>query len=262
MSIKGQIKSLLGHLIITSKFHALSLRDFGPVIAFHRISKTPTKDSLTYDLDSFKDFCTFLSCNFHVVPLTKILEKLKNGESFQQEIAITFDDGYRNNHELAAPVLKTMNLPATFFVTTQFIGTEIVPWWDIELGVCLEWMTWDQVRELHRLGFEIGSHTRTHADLGKVSKEEALNELVNSRKELEEQLSAPVSLFAYPYGRRDNMTEENRELVKVAGYSCCCSCFGGLNARGADPFILQRIPISNWYQSPHDFAFQLAMRRV
>jgi len=262
MSTKGQLKSLLGHLMIRSKLYALTLHDFAPVIAFHRISITPTKDSLTCDLKSFKNFCTFLSCNFHVVPLTKILEKLKNKESFTQEIAITFDDGYQNNYELAAPVLKTLNLPATFFVTTRFIGTEFVPWWDIEMGVRLEWMTWDQVRELHRLGFEIGSHTQSHVDLGKASKEEALDELLNSRKDLEEKISAPVTLFAYPYGRRDNITEDNRKLVKSAGYSCCCSCFGGLNPRGADPFYLKRIAISNWYQSPHDFAFQLSMRRV
>jgi peptidoglycan/xylan/chitin deacetylase (PgdA/CDA1 family) len=262
MSTKGHIKSLLGHLVIRSKLYALSLHDFAPVIAFHRISKTPTKDSLTYDLKSFKDFCTFLSSNFHVVPLTKILEKLKNGEPFKHEIAITFDDGYQNNFELAPPVLKALNLPATFFITTRFIGTEFVPWWDINLGVRLEWMTWDQVRELHRLGFDIGSHTQNHVDLGKVSKEVALNELVKSRKDLEEQISSPVTLFAYPYGRRDNITPDNRELVRVAGYLCCCSCFGGLNKRGTDPFHLQRIPISNWYHSPHDFVFQLTLHRV
>jgi len=262
MSIKKQLKSPLGHLIILSNLHVMTLNDSAPVIAFHRISKKTTNNSLTYGLKNFKDFCTFLSCNFHVVPLTKILEKLKNKESFEKEIAITFDDGYQNNYELAVPVLQELNLPATFFVTTKFIGTTHIPWWDRELGVRLDWMTWDQVRELHRLGFEVGSHTQNHVDLGWVSKEEAFNELANSRKDMEEQISSPVTLFAYPYGGKHNMTPDNREVARVVGYSCCCSCFGGINKRETDPFHLQRIPISNWYQSPQDFAFQLTMRRV
>ncbi len=259
---KGLIKTLFGHFIFRSHLHVFSLREFVPVLAFHRISKASPRDGLTFGLNEFTSFCTFLSRNFRVISLTAILEKLKNGGSFRDELAITFDDGYEDNHDLAAPVLKALNLPATFFVATQYIGNDIDSWWDKKQGVRRKWMTWDQVRALHQMGFEIGSHTRTHADLGKVPDEQALNELVGSRIELEEHLSAPITLFAYPYGGPRNITDNNRDLVRVAGYSCCCSCFGGLNDGGTDPFRLRRIPISNWYQSPHDFGFQLSMHRV
>ncbi len=262
-SINKIVKSLLGRIAFNTRLHVLTLREVVPVLAFHRISKDPSdEDSLTYGLEDFENLCAFLSRYFHVVPLGHILKKLEDGASFDRELAITFDDGYRDNHDLAAPVLKERNLPATFFVTTRYIGTEHVPWWYAKQRVHREWMNWEQVESLHRMGFEIGSHTMTHIDLGSASEEDALRELVNSRTELEQRLSSPVTLFAYPYGWEDKITEQNRELVKLAGYSCCCSCFGGLNAKGTDPFHLRRIPISNWYRSPHDFGFQLAMHRV
>jgi len=110
--------------------------------------------------------------------------------------------------------------------------------------------------------FEIGSHTCTHVDLSKVSATDTWNELSNSRAKLEHQLSAPISLFAYPYGRQDNISEENRALVKTAGYNSCCSCFGGMSSSGDDPYFMLRIPISSWIRSPYFLGFELALRRL
>jgi peptidoglycan/xylan/chitin deacetylase (PgdA/CDA1 family) len=197
-----------------------------------------------------------------VVPLRDLVEKLGAGRSVGRELAITFDDGYRDNFENAAPVLEQLSLPATFFVVTQWIDTDIVPFWDEQRGVRHPWMTWADARALHRRGFEIGVHTRTHADLGKVSGGDAREEIFGARLDLERQLGAPATSFAYPYGRRDNFTEANRELVRAAGFHCCCSAFGGINLRGTDPFHLRRIPISEGYASPHQFGFDLAFGRT
>ena len=156
-------------------------------------------------------------------------------------------------------MLEKLSLPATFFVVTRWIGTDIVPWWDSQQGVRHPWMTWDQVRSLHRKGFDVGAHTRTHVDLGQVADGEAREEILGARLELERQLGAPVDLFAYPYGGRDHLAEANRDLVKAAGFRCCCSCFGGINASGTDPFRLGRVPISPWYASPHHLGLELAL---
>jgi peptidoglycan/xylan/chitin deacetylase (PgdA/CDA1 family) len=190
------------------------------------------------------------------------VEKLERGERLDRELAVTFDDGYRDNFDLAAPVLEKLSLPATFFVVTQWMGTDIVPWWDGERAVSHPWMTWDQVRALHRKGFDVAPHTRTHADLGRISGEEARREIVEARRELEEQLGFAADLFAYPYGRPDQLSEANRALVKAAGFRCCCSCAGGINGTGADPFSLQRVPISAWHRSPHQFGFEVALGRT
>ena len=70
-------------------------------------------------------------------------------------LSITFDDGYLDNYEIAAPILREVGLSATFFVTTNFIGSEFVPFWDSDLPQQPGWMSWKQVRELADHGFEI-----------------------------------------------------------------------------------------------------------
>jgi peptidoglycan/xylan/chitin deacetylase (PgdA/CDA1 family) len=122
-------------------------------------------------------------------------------------------------------------------------------------------MTWDHVRSLHRRGFDIGAHTRTHADLGSVNAGEAQEEILGGRRELETQLEASVDLFAYPYGQQNNLVDSNRALVKGAGFRCCCSCFGGVIAPGTDPFHLTRVPVTSWYPYPEQFGLDLALGR-
>ena len=48
-------------------------------------------------------------------------------------MSITFDDGYRDNHEIAAPILKDLGLHSTFFITSGYIESNVVPFWDKEL---------------------------------------------------------------------------------------------------------------------------------
>ena len=258
---KGVVKSLVGRMVFGSRLDRVLLDDSALVVAFHRVNDT-LQDGLTCDVATFARYCEFFARHFRVVSLTEVVNKLRAGEQCNRELAITFDDGYRDNYENAAPILQRMNLPATFFVVSRFVGTDIVPWWDEHLAVRQSWMSWEQVAGLHRAGFEVGSHTSSHVDLGQVPAEQAWPEIVQSRAELEERLGAPVTLFAYPYGDANRMTEKHRAFVQEAGYRCCCSCFGGLNARDTDPFRLRRIPVSSWYRSPYDFGFQVAARRA
>jgi hypothetical protein len=98
-------------------------------------------------------------------------------------------------------------------------------------------------------------------DLGKVSGSQAYDELRGARLDLEERLGAPIELFAYPYGGRNNLKEGNRELVKAAGFRCCCSATGEVTTSQTDPFRLGRVPISPWYESTHHFGLEVALRR-
>jgi peptidoglycan/xylan/chitin deacetylase (PgdA/CDA1 family) len=118
-------------------------------------------------------------------------------------------------------------------------------------------MTWRQVADLHRAGFEIGAHTRTHVDLGQITGEHALEEIVGSRRDLENKLAVKATSFAYPYGRPNQLTEANRALVKQAGFESCCSCYGGTNDGMTDVYALLRIPIGAWHTSPFEFAYEV-----
>jgi len=255
----ARIKSVLGRAILASPLDRVLLGNTAVVVAFHRVTEAPGSDSLSVSAQTFERYWQFFDRHFRVVSLEDLVDKLARGLRLDHELAITFDDGYRDNFENAMPVLQKLSLPATFFVVSDWIGTDVVPWWDRQQGFRYPWMTWEQVRSLHRQGFEIGGHTRTHVDLGAVPEIQAAEEIVGVRRELEQRLGSAVDLFAYPYGRRDNIVEANRALVETAGFRCCCSCYGGINQPGTDPFHVARIPITPWYGSPGQLAFEAAL---
>ena len=160
-------------------------------------------------------------------------------------------------------MLAEHGLPACFFVGTEFIGSQRQPWWDEELAIRAEWMTWEQLRSLHAQGFEIGAHTMNHVDLGKpLDGDRAFEEIMGSRQRLEKELGTRIDYFSYPYGRRDQMTDENREAVRRAGLLCCLSAYGGDVKVGDDPHYLQRSPISSWHRSPYEFGFDSLFGRL
>jgi peptidoglycan/xylan/chitin deacetylase (PgdA/CDA1 family) len=260
--MKRSIKSLAGRVLFSSRLDGRLLGDAGVIVAFHRVHDgAPPDDGLTVSVDVFARYCRFFQRHFRVVPLRELVARLERGVPLERALVITFDDGYRDNFENAAPALAALGLPATFFVVSRWIGTDVVPSWDRDRGVRHPWMTWDQVRALHRAGFEIGVHTRTHVDLGRVAAPEAQQEILGARLELEGHLGTAVESFAYPYGGRYDLSPDSREAVRAAGLRSCCSCFGGVNTSGTDPFHLRRIPISSWYASPHQFGFELVLGR-
>ena len=254
-------KHLLGHGLFATRLDAMFLRHSAVVVMLHRVRETDGSDGLTIDVPTFERYCRFFRRYFRVLPLGAIVAGLEQGVLPDRALAITFDDGYLDNFENAAPVLHNLGLPATFFVVTQWIGSEVVPWWDAARGARYPWMTWNEVHSLARMGFEIGAHTRTHVDLGTTTGALAEEEIRGARVELEDRLGMAVESFAYPYGGRHHVTPANRSLVKAAGFRCCCSGFGGVNDVTTDPYDLRRVPISPRYDSPDQFGFDVALGR-
>ena len=254
--MKRHMKTALGYLAYGTGLDALVLRQTGIVVAFHRVQDREDSHGLSVDRDMFERHCRFFKRHFDVVPLRELVSRLEDGRRVDRMLAITFDDGYHDNFVNARPVLESLSLPATFFVVSQWIGTETWAWWDREQGVRHRWMTWNHVRVLNERGFDIGAHTRTHADLGCIDGAAAHEEIAGGRREIERQIGRPVDLFAYPYGRATNISEANRALVRAAGFRCCCSCYGGLTPAGADPFRLHRIAVSPWFDSPQQLGVE------
>jgi peptidoglycan/xylan/chitin deacetylase (PgdA/CDA1 family) len=70
----------------------------------------------------------YIRHHFQVVPLTHGLEMLETGSLGRPTVAITFDDGYQNNYDVAFPILQQYDCPATIFLTTGYIDSDRVPW--------------------------------------------------------------------------------------------------------------------------------------
>jgi peptidoglycan/xylan/chitin deacetylase (PgdA/CDA1 family) len=250
-----QIKALLGRVIFASRVYKPLLRNKAVIVLFHRIDDRYPGDPITCSTSEFRDFCDFFQRYFTVVPFHTLIAKLERREDISRHLVLTFDDGYRDNRRAADELLRR-GMPACFFIATEFIGSDRVPWWDAKSGIVSAWMSWAQVRSLGDDGFELGAHTKNHVDLGVVSGAEAVEEIAGSARRLAAETGIRVDLFSYPYGRPHQITEENRELVRKAGFVCCPSAYGGTVRKGSDPFRICRTPISPWHISPYQFGFE------
>lgn len=158
----------------------------------------------------------------------------------QKPIVITFDDGTLDFWEHARAVLVKYGFRATLFVVTGHIGGESN--WDVDLGEPPRpLMSWEQIRELDREGFEIGSHTHTHRPLTSLTDDEVLRELARSRQMLAETLGSAPRFLAYP---RSFYRPGHKRIARDAGYSGACAVvLQWKDLRRADDFDLKRMAV-------------------
>jgi peptidoglycan/xylan/chitin deacetylase (PgdA/CDA1 family) len=226
------------------------------IVTFHRVSSALPDDALTCGAERFAEFCEFFRSNFTVLSLAEQVAGCSRGQNLGGTLSITFDDGYRDNFEVAAPILRQAGLPATFFVTTGFVGSNLVAPWDKRLPIEPGWMSWEQVRGLASMGFEIGNHTVSHPNLAAMDPDTVRREVEQANGELTARIGTAPTLFAYPFGGRDQITAQAIEVVRRSGLKCCVSSCGGLNDVTPDPYHLNRISIAGWFQTPDQFGFE------
>ncbi len=88
-----------------------------------------TEGTVAHRIEDFKREVKFLKRYFKIISLDEVVDHLKRGEKFNKPtVAITIDDGFKNNFDLLFPVLKKENIPATIFLTAGLIGTQKKIW--------------------------------------------------------------------------------------------------------------------------------------
>ena len=152
-------------------------------------------------------------------------------------VAITFDDGYRDNLTQAAPVLIEFGIPATVFVAAGRMGRLLDHDRDPDTS---RLMSWEELVELASAGIEIGAHSLTHRRLATLSEAEQRDEIAGSRRLLAEHVDRPVDAFAYPFGTPEDYTDTTVRLVREAGFSYAVTTRYGPNRPGACPWTLRR----------------------
>jgi len=157
------------------------------VLGYHGVAVSRRRDDLSMLLvapDRFRaQIELLLAAGFRFVTLAELARQAAGGVPPAGLAALTFDDGMRNNYEVALPILAEYSIPATVYVTIGFIdGTS--PW--IAASGDGAMMTRDQLRELLAAGWELGAHTMTHPDLSTLDYDACLREVRESRIALEE----------------------------------------------------------------------------
>jgi peptidoglycan/xylan/chitin deacetylase (PgdA/CDA1 family) len=223
---------------------------FMSILLFHRVTDEIPEDGITVGAQRFRRICGMLRRQFNVVPLAEVFRLVQSGERLPpRTLAITFDDSYRDNLN-AARVLSEFGLPACFFVPTGYVQTDRQYAWDQDLKR-LENLRWDDLREIIRLGHEIGGHTVTHPDMAQVSEEQARYELVEAKRVLEEKLGQRVRWFAYPFGDRQHCRQDGNTLVREAGYEGCVSAYSGFIYSGRTDPLLPREAVPGFLNVNH-----------
>ncbi len=157
-------------------------------------------------------------------------------------VVITFDDGYRDFYSAAFPLLNRYGFSATVFLPTAYIG---------ELPVAFkgkDCLTWAEVRELHRHGIQFGSHTVTHPQLHELSPGKIQEEIVNSKRTIEEKLGSAVDSFAYPYAFPQTdagFKTMLRDTLSRAGYQNGVCTIVGRAKPTSEAFFLERLPMNS-----------------
>lgn len=171
----------------------------------------------------------WLQDNFEVVTLDVAQTRIREGTD-TPTVAITFDDGYADNTDFAIPELARRNLPATYFVSTDFVAQGKPFPHDVEAGVPLAPNSIDELKHYRDLGIEIGAHTRSHCDLGKVTERSvAEHEIVGSAQLLEDWLGVRMRYFAFPFGLPPNTSQVAVDVIRAHGFDGFCTAYGAWN---------------------------------
>ena len=200
------------------------------IFGYHRFVKAVRRPDTEITPELFEQQMQELkNKNIAVIPMQDFLAWRRGEKAIPAKSAIiTFDDGWKSQHEVAWPILKKFNYPVTLFVYTEgirpghFSGGES--------------MSWDQLAEMRDAGVDIQGHTATHSDLrkpyDKVAKKKLSpaeyeqwleNEVVGSKQMIEQKLGVKVNCFAVPYGFHN---DHIRDVVMKAGYEALFTVYG------------------------------------
>ncbi|HHX61972.1 MAG TPA: polysaccharide deacetylase family protein, partial [Epulopiscium sp.] len=150
-------------------------------------------------------------------------------------VIITVDDGYLSNYETAFPILKKYNIPATFFVTTRYLGVE----------TSFPHFTWEQAKEMEESGLiDIQSHTHTHQLLNRIPDDEMRHEVTVSFGLIEQNLGRrDVKVLAYPQFYNNAHT---RKILKEEGVELQITKLCKAHNSTPAPTNIQRIHVANY----------------
>lgn len=218
-------------------------RDGGArILCYHSISG-PTCARESVPSSEFAGQMAWLARHYHVVAMDRLAGLLREGRRLPERVvAVTIDDGYLDAYTHAYPVLQELGIPATLFIPVGLVGGR-----PSSPGVAAvpqaSFVTWRQAREMAANGVSFGSHGVSHRSLAALEPDVVRSELVTSRLRLSDELGAPVTGFAYPYGSYRHISPSIACLVAEAGYEWAVTAISGANRPRCHPYTLRRIPL-------------------
>jgi peptidoglycan/xylan/chitin deacetylase (PgdA/CDA1 family) len=208
-----------------------------PILMYHAVHPQESVISLHPDIFAWQ-MRWLRDKEFNVIPLEQCANLIGRGETFpERAIVITFDDGYQGLYDYALPVLVENNFPATIFLVTDYCGRSNA-WPGQPPGIPkLPLLEWSQIQEMHKNGITFGAHTMSHPRLDALNAGEIEEEIIGSKRVIEQRLGTEVFSFAYPYGRYDPGIKE----VVGQNFRVACSTMMNYATNNSDYLLLPRV---------------------
>lgn len=230
----GKHTSLKSGKVPILMYHSIAREDEGEINPYYRIATDPHTFAIQMRL---LHEWGYTACS--LADIVRFAAFAQNDS--RNKVILTFDDGYHNVYREAFPVLQRYGFKATVYLPTACVGDNPLSFNGRTT------LTWSEVREMHKHGITIGSHTVSHPQLRSLNRGAIVEELVNSKATIEENISDRVSDFAYPYAcpqTDKRFLTELQGLLQNAGYSTgVCTTLGRADAR-SNQYFLPRLPVN------------------
>jgi peptidoglycan/xylan/chitin deacetylase (PgdA/CDA1 family) len=206
---------------------------YAPILMYHHVG-APRPGRYNVSPAQFAEQLKWLrDQGYRSVSIDAIAAALQGGPPLPPKpIAITFDDGWSNQYDIALPLLNEFGFKATFFVVSGWAGR----------GNTL--MTWNQIRDLRDRGHWIGSHSVSHGAAAKQTDSALAYEIIQSRLAISRELGGPPTVYAYPFGSLDGRAEA---LTRAAGYTAAVAVPANPRQRASQLHRLNRIEVRSAY---------------
>ena len=207
----------------------LETKFYPPILMYHNVENLPPGNSMYVTDKQFREQMMFLrEHKYNVVSLDGLADILESGRKVPRNtVAVTFDDGNANNYLNAFPILKEYGIPATVFMISDYIGRD-------------GYLTITQIRKMSAAGVGFGSHTRSHLNFKDAPERVIEDELLHSKKIIEEVTGKKVTAFCYPFGERGACSGG---MLERAGYRTAFVTTPRDGSVKLDRFALKRIKI-------------------
>ncbi len=197
----------------------------------------------------FRHKMEWLKSHCHIVSLPDLAHG-KNLDPMKLNVALSFDDGFKEYATFVAAALTELSIPATFFTPSGALdisGEEAARFSKdgLRRSTTFEFMTRNELRELSQNSlFIIGGHTTHHKDVATLDREGLDKEITEDKRALEQVTEKPVEWFAYPFGGITNISAEAIRTIEKSGYIHAFSILPSFWKKKDHPHIVGRDSLS------------------
>ena len=218
----------------TNETSQFSNANYASFIMYHRFGDSRYPSTNIKKQQFLEHINELIKPKYNVISIEKALQAINNVEPTKdRSVVITIDDAYSSVYKYAWPIFKKYNLPFTLFVSTDVIDNKTPGY-----------MNWEQIRILRDHGVTIGSQTKSHPHMFKLTREKIIQELSISNKRFIDEIGGTPKYFAYPYGEYNL---EVIEQVKLHGFIAAFGQHSGVAHKSLGMFELPRFAMNEKY---------------